>query len=404
MGFSGKGPLRLAIVATHPIQYQCPVWRELAHRPDLDVRVYFGSDFSVRGYRDREFGVEVKWDVPLTTGYSHAFLDRSAASDHNETFFAISGTGLSRYLAEFEPEVGLVCGYMRSFWLQSVMAFRRRRVPVVMRSEATDEAFARGVLKGWARECGLRLFYRQFAHFLALGAASREHYARMGIRADRVSWCPYNVDTDNLSSQRVRYAGQRDALRREFAFEECRTVFLYSGKLIGRKDPMAIATALALLPTSSRESIGLLIVGDGELRNTFETALRPLLGKRAVFVGFVNQLDIGRYYSAADCLVMPSSSRETWGLVVNEALQFGIPAIVSDRVGCARDVIRPGETGEVYPAGDNAALARHMAAVHDKSDSRRELMRRACEELIANYSTQIAADCVERAVKQVGRV
>ena len=69
--------VRLAYVVCHPIQYQAPLLRRIAREPDIDLTVLFGSDFSVRGYQDEGFGVEVAWDVPLLDGYaasfSHAF-------------------------------------------------------------------------------------------------------------------------------------------------------------------------------------------------------------------------------------------------------------------------------------------------------------------------------------------
>ena len=70
------------------------------------------------------------------------------------------------------------------------------------------------------------------------------------------------------------------------------------------------------------------------------------------FVPFLNQTEIPTAYAAGDVLVLPSfGSGETWGLVVNEAMNLGTPAIVSDHVGCGPDLVIPGETGWVFEAG-----------------------------------------------------
>ena len=66
--------VRLAYLVSHPIQYQVPLLRRIAKEPDIDLTVLFGSDFSVRGYEDKGFGVAVKWDVPLLDGYKYEFL------------------------------------------------------------------------------------------------------------------------------------------------------------------------------------------------------------------------------------------------------------------------------------------------------------------------------------------
>ena len=74
MGNGLKRKVRLAYLVSHPIQYQAPLLRRVAQEPDIDLTVFFGSDFSVRDYKDAGFGVGVKWDVPLLDGYCHEFL------------------------------------------------------------------------------------------------------------------------------------------------------------------------------------------------------------------------------------------------------------------------------------------------------------------------------------------
>ena len=66
--------VRLAYLVSHPIQYQAPLLRRIAQEPDIDLTVFFGSDFSLREYKDEGFGVGVKWDVSLLDGYRYEFL------------------------------------------------------------------------------------------------------------------------------------------------------------------------------------------------------------------------------------------------------------------------------------------------------------------------------------------
>jgi len=83
----------------------------------------------------------------------------------------------------------------------------------------------------------------------------------------------------------------------------------------------------------------------------------------ATFAGFKNQSELPACYVAADCLVLPSDGGETWGLVVNEAMACGLPAIVSDAAGCAPDLIDEGETGFTFPVGDTTQLAGRLAVL-----------------------------------------
>ena len=232
----------------------------------------------------------------------------------------------------------------------------------------------------------LRLFYSQCAFFLAIGQNSRQHYLARGVPPERIGWSPYCIDTDMLERQVIEYLPQRTQLRREFGFDDKQIVFIFSGKLVDKKDPLTLASALESMSAAAREQIALLVLGEGALRPIFEARCRAVLGPRVVFAGFVNHTQIGRYYAAADCLVLPSGWGETWGLVVNEAMQFGLPAIVSNQVGCHRDFIIQGETGFVYPMGDARSLFVQMLKVEEMLKIDRAIVAAQCQQKVSRYS------------------
>ena len=120
----------------------------------------------------------------------------------------------------------------------------------------------------------------------------------------------------------------------------------------------ALATLNHQQPTINSLAV---FVGSGELENELR-ALAAALKVAARFEGFRNQSELPRYYAAADVLVLPSES-ESWGLVVNEAMACGLPAIVSNNVGCAPDLIEEGRTGFTFPLGDVGALSDRLAAL-----------------------------------------
>jgi glycosyltransferase involved in cell wall biosynthesis len=140
---------------------------------------------------------------------------------------------------------------------------------------------------------------------------------------------------------------------------------MFSGKFVEKKRPGDIVEALRILSEGERNEVQLLFVGDGPLRAALERSAR---GLPVHFAGFLNQSEITAAYAAADCLVLPSDSGETWGLVTNEAMACGVPALVSDQVGCAVDLITPGETGDVFACGDTSGLAALIARHADRSD------------------------------------
>src|SRR5262249_7622212 len=128
-------------------------------------------------------------------------------------------------------------------------------------------------------------------------------------------------------------------------------------------------------------------VGSGELLAEAHT-LAGELDLPVTFAGFLNQTEISQAYVAADCIVLPSNY-ETWGLVVNEAMASGLPAIVSDRVGCGPDLVEDGRTGFTFPFGDVAALADRLVAAAS-SPSQLQRLGENAKQRIQGYSVQNA--------------
>ena len=119
------------------------------------------------------------------------------------------------------------------------------------------------------------------------------------------------------------------------------------------------------------------------------------------FAGFLNQTEITKAYVAADCLVLSSDYDETWGLVVNEAMVCGLPAIVSDRAGCGPDLIEEKVTGLIYPFADVEALAEKMIYMAEDTDRMREMGRQAKELVLREYSVERAVEGAMKALKKV---
>lgn len=392
----GRSMGRLAILTTHPIQYHVPVWRRLAQDQDLEIRVYFGSELGVREHLDKEFGVRFKWDVPLTEGYPCIFLSTNPAICDSSRL-DLNIPEFVRQMKIFQPNYALITGYHPfAFYLKAFLVLQCLGIPVFLRGEATDEALARGPLKTLVRHWFLKILYSRITGFMVIGENARRHYLARGVSPKRLFWSPYSTDTDFFEQQVQYWAPLRSKVRRELGFSEEQIVFLFCGKLIQKKNPLIIPAALKHISKTVEHRIGLLFVGDGSLRSTLESEMAATSVKVS-FVGFRNQSEISRFYSAADCLILPSSWGETWGIVVNEALQFGIPAVVSDKVGCRHDLIVEGTTGYVFRSGDAFDLAQRLEEVVDLLHHRRIEVRKACRLKVEDYSVEKAVRGIREA-------
>jgi glycosyltransferase involved in cell wall biosynthesis len=403
-----KKPLRLAIFATHPIQYQVPIWRKLAAVKDFKVHVYYGTDMSVRGYKDKEFGVQVSWDTPLLEGYRSTFLSTNPEIDRI-SLIKPNAWGLGKELNFFKPDVGLMLAYGNSFHLGVWRALRSRGVPIIMRHEASDIAHARSGLKGRVRDAVLRRFYAGIDGFAYIGTEAKKHLLRLAVPDSKLSFSPYCIDSDFVTRQTERWLPQRDTLRAEAGMSNEDITLVFSGKLIPKKDPLLVVDALKCLqsePSKAAQAalrrIHVLIAGDGQLRESLSHSLSALIGKRAHLLGFLNQGEVGKAYAMGDALFLPSrrGSGETWGLVVNEGMQWGLPAFVSDGVGSRVDLIDEGVTGWSYKTGDAKALAKIIQTYATLSPEGRKKMAEASRKKAEAYSIDRAVDGVVLAARQ----
>jgi glycosyltransferase involved in cell wall biosynthesis len=230
----------------------------------------------------------------------------------------------------------------------------------------------------------------RIAAHLYVGAANRRYLRHYGVPERRLFFAPHFVENDRFaaSAGSARASGEVQAMRASIGAGPEVTVFLFAGKLIEKKRPADFVAALAELARRGVRAVGA-VVGSGPLQPSLE-AQAQAGGVDLRWLGFKNQTEIPACYAAADCLVLPSDGRETWGLVVNEAMACGRPAIVSDAVGCAEDLIEPGRTGDVYPVGHAAALADRMAAMANRLAHHRAEVKDAVRARIGRYTCEAA--------------
>jgi glycosyltransferase involved in cell wall biosynthesis len=390
----------LAVVETHPIQYHAPVYRALTERCGVPVTAIYGSDFSVAGYRDAEFGASFKWDTDLLSGYDSVFLSR-VESGGASSADGVSTHGVRAALTKLRPSAIMVVGYSPRFYRQAWIEARRTGAPILFRAETSDVAVDRSWIRGQVRSAALRAAYATCGRLLYIGKRSRAHFLRLGVADSRLVFSPYCVDVTPFSWDEDARTRMRDEARRELSLTSDDLAVLFSGKLSHRKGVDLIVEAVRALPAAVRDRTVVMFLGDGDERDRLATMAAVSPAVRTAFLGFQNQTKLSRYYHAADLMTLPSRYSETWGLVVNEALQHGVPCVVSDRVGCAPDLIVPGVTGEMCEGDSVPALAGSLLRV--LSMAGRAATREACRRHVAGYSVDRAAQGIAEAYAAVAR-
>ncbi|MFL5955184.1 MAG: glycosyltransferase family 4 protein [Gaiellaceae bacterium] len=387
-------PLRVAHLVSHPIQYFAPLYRELAQRPEIDLTVYYYSDASVRGYHDPEFGVTVQWDTPLLQGYRSVFARNAARTGIDAGVRGGIHTDVLRAVVSGGYDVVWAHGYAYpTSWLALAIG-RLRGTPIAIREEQTL-LHPRTLRKRLLKKLVLSPVFRG-AWGLYIGEQNRRYLSAYGVKEDRLFPARYCVDNDYLRRAGTELAPRREEVRRRLGIDDDNPVILFVGKLIDKKQPLRLLDAYADIAHES--GAWLVYVGDGALRAQMEETIAARGLERVRLAGFLNQSEMPAAFVASDVLVLPSALHETWGLVINDALNFGLPVIVSDKVGSAEDLVRPGWNGTVIPHADTAALADAMRQLVAKPELRRLYGERG-RELVEAYSISACADGIVAAVQ-----
>jgi glycosyltransferase involved in cell wall biosynthesis len=383
---------RLAIVSSHPIQYNAPVFRSLATTCDIDLHVFF----SWRGtaeQQDVEFGRTIRWDIPLTEGYAHSFVANASGRPGSHHFMGLRNPMMCREIAAFRPDAILVYGWS-SFTHLSVLRYFHGKVPLLFRGDSTLLSRDR-LWKAPFRRSWLTWVFSHVDRALYVGQRNREYFDAHGVPEVRLSWAPHSIDYERFASGASDLQGKANAERASYGIPSNATVFTFAGKFVPRKEPALLLEAFRKMTRKvGSHAVHLVMVGTGPL----EWELRKIAADLHTvhFVGFKNQSEMPAAYRLGDVFVLPSS-RETWGLSVNEAMACGRPVIVSDRVGCAVDLAADPRFSSVFASGSQAELLNVLTAW---SKPREDLLKagQLAQQCISAWSTEAAAKAIAGAV------
>ena len=395
--------LRLAYLVSHPIQYQAPLLRRIAREPDIDLTVLFGSDFSLRGYKDEGFGVEVAWDVPLLDGYRSEFLPRLRDTGTVSPLSPIS-RGILRRLQNTDGSPAFdalwVHGYASFNALHAILAASALGIPVLLRAESWLADRPRNALTLAAKHLFLHLLRPAIAATLPIGSRNGEYWAHYFGPDMPQFLMPYAVDNTWFANRAA--AADIPSLRAHLHLAPGRPIILFASKLQPRKHADHLLEAYARLCSANTEPRPyLLIAGDGEQRGQLEARARELALDSIRFLGFRNQSELPALFALADVFVLPSR-HEPWGLIVNEAMAAGCAVVVSDEVGAHADLITPGVEGFVFPVGDIDALTTALSNVLS-TRQQAERMGQAAKARIATWDFEADVRGLRSALAHVTR-
>ena len=379
--------INLVVIASHPIQYQCPLFKELAREERINLKVYFCSNWGVKEYFDKGFGKSFNWDINLLEEFNYEFLKNYSIYPSPSRFFGLLNFGLINRLRKDNVDAVWIHGWNSLSNIIAMITCFIRGIPVLLRAE-TNLLPKLPEIKKVIKKFFFSTLFKKISAFLAIGKFNKEFYLDFKVPEEKIFLVPYCVNNDFFIKKSKELKSQKTVLKGKYNLPQDLPVILFCGKLINVKRPQNLLKAFANLQKNIKAS--LVFMGDGTLRENLKKTAEDLKLENVYFMGFKNQTEMPELYTTADVFVLPSSF-EPWGLVVNEAMCFGLPVIVSDAVGSSADLVNNTNNGFIFKTGDIESLQKNIEHLL-KNKGLIEKMGYNSQEIITRWSYK---QCIE---------
>ncbi len=342
---------KLAIVSSHPIQYNAPLFKLLTQNGVIAIKVFYTWGRSaLLNKQDPGFGRVIEWDIPLLDGYEHCFVDNISTDPGSHHFKGIINPTLNSEIEKWGADAVLVFGWAFQSHLKCLRYFHHK-IPVLFRGDSTllDE---RTGIKEILRRLLLTWIYQHVDVALYVGKNNKQYFLANGLRPAQLMYAPHAVDNDRFAEPAAEYEKQAREIRKNAGIQEDDLVLLFTGKFEKKKNPLFLMALLAMI---SDRRFKILFVGSGALLPQIKAAAEK--DSRIILMDFQNQQQMPAIYRVADFVILPSTGPgETWGLAINEAMACRKAVVASDKAGGAIDLIEDGINGLVLDLQNIAPL------------------------------------------------
>ncbi len=348
---------KLAIISTHPIQYNAPFFKLLSQRKNILIKVFYTWSQSEQGIKfDPGFGKEIAWDIPLLEGYDYCFVNNISTQPGSHNYRGINNPTLIREIENWCANGILVYGWSFKSHFKAMRYFKGK-VPVLFRGDSTlldKQTFIKKVI----RRIALKFVYSKIDIALYAGNANKAYFLAHGVVEHKLVFMPHAIDNERFAVSEKNTNGAKE-IRKKLKISNEALVFLFAGKLEPKKQPDLLAKVFCEIENNESH---LIIAGNGVLENLLKANFSNK--SNIHFIDFQNQQSMPALYAACDVFVLPSKGpAETWGLSINEAMAAAKPVLISNACGAAYDLLVEGKTGFIFEKFDSKKLKEHLKYV-----------------------------------------
>ncbi|QEM11429.1 glycosyltransferase family 4 protein [Mucilaginibacter rubeus] len=379
--------MRLAIITTHPIQYYAPVFKLLSQ--SIEVMVFYTWGEEAQQKFDPGFGKTIAWDIPLLDGYPYQWVKNTAPNPGSHHFKGIVNPDLINQVKNWQPDAILIYGWAYNSHLKVIRHFKNK-IPLYFRGDSTLLDGQKGI-KNLLRSLVLRWVYSHVNYVFYVGTNNKAYFQKYGLKSDQLFFAPHAIDNNRFEVDRSQEATN---IRSGLGIKPDDRVILFAGKLEEKKSPQMLLDAFLSMGIPNAH---LLFVGNGPLENSLKASAAD--SEKVHFLPFQNQSVMPAIYQSCNIFCLPSKGpNETWGLAVNEAMAAGRPVLVSDKCGCAIDLVDSGINGEMFEAGSRSSLIQKLSLLLENKTGLSTLGNNA-KTKVASWSFEIQAETILKTLK-----
>jgi glycosyltransferase involved in cell wall biosynthesis len=316
----------------------------------------------------------------------------------------------SSALQQTKPDVVAVNGWNNFGSLIAANFCARRGIPMVVMSESSRQDEART----WWKEAIKRRIVGLYRAALVGGQRHAEYLAELGMPREQIFTGYDVVDNDYFGRRTAEIRNSR--LRAGYGGQAASEIpdkrdlpenyFLASARFIEKKNLPRLISAYAEYrwksQTAGHAAWDLVLLGDGPLRVTLRSQLSTLnLNEHVHLPGFEPYDELPVYYALANAFVHASTT-EQWGLVVNEAIASALPVIVSNRCGCAPELVNG--NGFTFDPISERELTDRLLEMASLSKEERKHLSDNSYRIAANFAPERFGEGLERAASMAMRV
>ena len=387
--------INLAIIDTRPNIYKVGIWKELYKSKSINSHVFFCCDDGVNDeFYDTTFNIYRQSDTWLLNDFSFSFP--KDYSFFNNIFLRYINPTVFLDILRGEFDIVLVQGYNNFMYVFSMILARARGAKVIFRGEAVlrgnEHEFT---IKNFIKKYYIKLIFKLSNAVMYSCSGNKKYFQFYNVETSKLHPIPCAVDNKLYSSEYAKYSLETDFIKKELNINRQDFVIIFLARFTKRKKAQDLLTAVSQIDHSN---ITILFVGDGpELQNMKSFSTKNNI--KAVYTGYTEQKEISKYYTIADLCVIVSDYDPS-PKVMNEAMNFELPIIVTDVIGTAHDLVEDGHNGFIIKLSDINALSERINYLNQNRDLNNQMGKKS-QKIVKKWSFERDIYYLEKAASKV---